>query len=61
MQEEMERWGVGLTMNDVFKDLYISMKGKKSAFNFLSDDDFENLSSFFESDSERIPRSLLRG
>jgi CRP/FNR family cyclic AMP-dependent transcriptional regulator len=48
MQEEMERWGVGLTMNDVFKDLYISMKGKKSAFNFLSDEDFENLSSFFE-------------
>jgi osmotically-inducible protein OsmY len=49
----MERRRVGLIMNDVFKDLYTSMKGKKSVFNFLSDEDFENLSAFFE--SKHIP------
>jgi hypothetical protein len=36
-------------MNGVLKDLYTSMKGKKSAFNLLRDEDLENLSAFFES------------
>ena len=40
-------------MNGVFKDLYTSMKGKKSVFNFLSDEDLKNLSAFFE--SKNIP------
>ncbi len=40
-------------MNDVFKDLCSSMKGKKSVFNFLSDEDLKNLSAFFE--SKNIP------
>jgi hypothetical protein len=35
-------------MNGVFKDLYTSMKGKKSVFNFPSDEDLKNLSAFFE-------------
>ena len=35
-------------MNDVFKDLCSSMKGKKSVFNFLSDEDLKDLSAFFE-------------
>ena len=34
-------------MNDVFKDLCTSMKGEKSVFNFLSDEDIKNLSAFF--------------
>ena len=49
----MERRGVGLIMNDVFKDLGISLKGEKSVFNFLSDEDLKNLSTFFE--SKNIP------
>jgi len=40
-------------MNGVLKDLYSSMKGKKNAFSFLSDEDIENLSAFFE--SKHIP------
>ncbi len=36
-------------MNDVFKDLYTFMKGKKSVFKFLSDEDLKNLSVYFES------------
>jgi len=40
-------------MNDVFKDLGISLKGAKSAFNFLNDEDIKNLSAFFE--SKHIP------
>ncbi len=40
-------------MNDVFKDLGISMKGEKSVFNFLSDKNLKNLSVFFE--SKNIP------
>ena len=44
----MERRRVGLTMNDVFKDPGISLKGAKSVFNFLSDGgDLKNLSAFF--------------
>jgi len=35
-------------MNDVFKDLGISLKGAQSVFNFLSDEDLKNLSAFFE-------------
>ena len=35
-------------MNGVLKDLYTSMKGKKSVFSLLSDEDVENLSTFFE-------------
>jgi cytochrome c553 len=49
----MERRRVGLIMNDVFKDLGISLKGEKSVFNFLSDKDLKNLSAFFE--SKNIP------
>jgi CRP-like cAMP-binding protein len=40
-------------MNGIFKDLYTSMKGKKSVFSFLIDEDVENLSAFFE--SKNIP------
>jgi CRP/FNR family cyclic AMP-dependent transcriptional regulator len=40
-------------MKDVFKDLCTSMKGEKSIFNFLSDEDLKNLSAFFE--SKNIP------
>lgn len=40
-------------MNDVLKDLRTSMKGEKSVFNFLSDEDIKNLSAFFE--SKNIP------
>jgi CRP/FNR family cyclic AMP-dependent transcriptional regulator len=40
-------------MNDVLKDLRTSMKGEKSIFNFLSDEDLKNLSAFFE--SKNIP------
>jgi CRP-like cAMP-binding protein len=36
-------------MQEVFKDLGISLKGEKSEFNFLSDEDLRNLSAFFES------------
>jgi serine/threonine-protein kinase RIO1 len=36
-------------MNEVFKDLGISLKREKSVFNFLSHKDIENLSAFFES------------
>jgi hypothetical protein len=39
----------GFNMNGVFKDLYTSMKGKESLFNFLSDEDLKNLYDFFES------------
>lgn len=40
-------------MNSVYKDLCIAMKGEKSVFNFLSDEDLKNLSTFFE--SKNIP------
>ncbi len=40
-------------MNDVFKNLYNCMKGEKSIFHFLSDEDINNLSAFFE--SKHIP------
>lgn len=40
-------------MNDVFKDLCTFMKGEKSVFNFLSDEDIKNLSTFFE--NKNIP------
>jgi hypothetical protein len=33
-------------MNGVFKDLGIAMKGEKSVFNVLSDEDLMNLSAF---------------
>jgi len=36
-------------MKEVFKDLGISLKGEKSEFHFLSDEDLKNLSTFFES------------
>jgi CRP/FNR family transcriptional regulator, cyclic AMP receptor protein len=49
----MGRRSVGLMMNDVFKDLGISLKGEKSVFNLLSDEDLKNLSAFFE--SKHIP------
>jgi CRP-like cAMP-binding protein len=35
-------------MNGILKDLYTSMKGKKSVFKFLSDEDIGHLSAFFE-------------
>jgi CRP-like cAMP-binding protein len=40
-------------MNSVYKDLRIAIKGEKSVFNFLRDEDFKNLSTFFE--SKKIP------
>jgi CRP-like cAMP-binding protein len=40
-------------MNSVFNDLCTIMKDKKSAFNFLRDEDLKNLSAFFE--SKNIP------
>jgi CRP/FNR family transcriptional regulator, cyclic AMP receptor protein len=36
-------------MNGVFEDLYTSMRGEKSVFKFLSDEDIKHLSAFFES------------
>ena len=45
----MGRRNVGLLMNDVFKDLGISLEGEKSVSNLLSDEDLKNLSAFFES------------
>jgi CRP/FNR family transcriptional regulator, cyclic AMP receptor protein len=36
-------------LNDVFKGLGTSAEGEKSVFNFLSDEDLQNLSAFFES------------
>ena len=45
-------------MNDVLKDLYASMKGKMSVFNFLGDEDIENLSAFFESKNIHAGESL---
>ena len=39
---------MGLIMNDVFKDFGISLKGEKSPFNFLSDEDLKNLSAFLQ-------------
>jgi hypothetical protein len=38
----------GIKMDDVFKNLYTIMKGEKSVFHFLSDEDIKNLSTFFE-------------
>ena len=35
-------------MSDVFKDPGISLKGEKSAFNFLRDEDLKNLSAFLK-------------
>jgi CRP-like cAMP-binding protein len=40
-------------MNKILKDLHTSMKGKRNAFDFLSDEDLKNLSAFFE--SKNIP------
>ncbi|MEW6053520.1 MAG: cyclic nucleotide-binding domain-containing protein [Nitrospirota bacterium] len=40
-------------MSNALKDLFTSMKGRKSVFKFLSDEDFEDLSAFFE--SKHIP------
>ena len=40
-------------MKEVFKDLGITLKGEKSEFHFLSDEDLKNLSAFFE--SKHIP------
>jgi CRP-like cAMP-binding protein len=40
-------------MNSVFKDLGIAMRGEKSIFDFLSDEDLKNLSAFFE--NKNIP------
>jgi CRP/FNR family transcriptional regulator, cyclic AMP receptor protein len=39
----------GFNISDVFKDLGIYLKGRKSVFNFLTDEDLKNLSVFFES------------
>ena len=47
-------------MNDVLKDLYASMKGKMSVFNFLGDEDIENLSAFFESKNIHAGESLWK-
>jgi|GEM_PF-6831761 len=33
-------------MNEVFKDLYTFMKGKKSVFKFLNKEDLKNLKSY---------------
>ena len=44
---------MGLIVNDIVKDLGVSLKGEKSVFNFLSDEDLEDLSAYFE--SKRIP------
>lgn len=35
-------------MNSILKDLYTTLKVKKSVFNFLTDEDLGNLSAFFE-------------
>jgi CRP/FNR family transcriptional regulator, cyclic AMP receptor protein len=40
-------------MIDIFKSLGTSAEGEKSVFNFLGDEDLENLSAFFE--SKKIP------
>jgi hypothetical protein len=40
---------VGFIMKEVFKDLGITLKGEKSEFHFLSNDDLRDLSAFFES------------
>jgi CRP-like cAMP-binding protein len=40
-------------MNGVINDLFTSMKGEKSVFSFLSDEDLKNLSAFFQ--SKNIP------
>jgi CRP/FNR family transcriptional regulator, cyclic AMP receptor protein len=40
-------------MIDIFKSLVTSAEGEKSVFNFLSDEDLQNLSAFFE--SKNIP------
>ena len=40
-------------MFDIFKGLGTSAEGEKSVFNFLSDEDLQNLSAFFE--SKNIP------
>jgi hypothetical protein len=45
---------VGLIVNEVLKNLGISLKGEKIVFNFLSDEDLKNLYAFFE--SKHIPK-----
>ena len=40
-------------MNNVLKNLYMTLKVEKSVFNFLSDEDLKDLSAFFE--SKNIP------
>jgi CRP/FNR family transcriptional regulator, cyclic AMP receptor protein len=45
----MERRSKGFIMKEIFKDLGITLKGEKSEFHFLSDEDLKNLSAFFES------------
>jgi hypothetical protein len=45
-------------MSGVYKNLYTSLKGKESVFNFLSDEDLTNLSTFFESKNEIFPLFL---
>jgi hypothetical protein len=39
----------GVNMNDIFKGLGNSTEGEKGIFNFMSGEDFKNLSAFFES------------
>jgi hypothetical protein len=36
----------GVKMDDVFKDLCTIMKGERSVFHFLSDENIKNLSTF---------------
>ena len=43
-------------MNAVFNDLSISLKGEKSVFNFLSDEDLKNLSAFLKASIYRQVR-----
>jgi CRP/FNR family transcriptional regulator, cyclic AMP receptor protein len=40
-------------MKEIFKDLGTTLKGERSEFHFLSDEDLKNLSAFFE--SKHIP------
>jgi CRP/FNR family cyclic AMP-dependent transcriptional regulator len=47
-------------MNGVFGDLYTSMKGKKSVFNFLTDEDLRKLSAFFEGKSIAAGETLWK-
>ena len=52
---------MGLIMSDVFKDLGAFMKGTKSVFNFLNDEDLRNLSAYFENKNIPAGEILWKG